>query len=315
MNNKNGKKAVVTGGAGFIGSHLAEELLNRGYTVIVLDNLSIGSILNITSFEYHSSFQFIEGSISEKCLLTEIFEDASFVFHQAAIPSVPRSIETPDLTHSANVTGTLNVLMAARDAGVQKVVFASSSSVYGNSQTLPKHEAMLPSPLSPYAASKIAGEHYCTAFTAAYGLPTVCLRYFNVYGPRQSADSDYAAVIPKFIKAISSKQRPTIFGDGSQTRDFTFVKDVVNANILAAESSATGIFNICSGLKVTINELAVELARLLNRPKIKPEHCEPRQGDVLHSLGDYQLAKAVFGYKPVYSLAEGLKATIGCDAL
>ncbi len=310
MNTTQVKKAVVTGGAGFIGSHLSQELLNRGYTVIVVDDLSTGSLLNFEAFEYHKSFQFVEGSILEKSLLTGLFENATYVFHQAAVPSVPRSIETPDITHAANVTGTLNVLMAARDAGVEKVVYASSSSVYGDTPTLPKHEEMLPCPLSPYAVSKLAGEYYCTAFNASYGLKTVCLRYFNVYGPRQAADSAYAAVIPKFIKSLKQGQAPLIFGTGIQTRDFTFVKDVVNANILAAESNASGVFNVCANSKVTINELAHQLATILKTPHIKPRYEEPRPGDVLHSLGDYTLAKNAFGYQPQYLLTQGLELTV-----
>jgi len=230
------------------------------------------------------------------------------VFHQAAIPSVPRSVENPLASHEANATGTLNVLSAARDNGVRKVVYASSSSVYGDTPVLPKREDMPPNPQSPYAVTKLAGEYYCRVFQKVYGLATVCLRYFNVYGPGQNPDSQYAAAIPRFIKRGSEGSPPIIFGDGEQTRDFTFVRDVVEANILAAESDARGVFNIGRGEGISINRLA-ELIIGLVAQNIKPVHEEPRPEDIRHSLADISRAKS-FGYRPEYSLEEGLRETI-----
>jgi UDP-glucose 4-epimerase len=310
------KQVLVTGGAGFIGSHLTRALLQRGYQLTVLDNLSTGKIENIADLldkkgsESKSSgrINFIQGSITDLPLLHELFHGMDFIFHQAAIPSVPRSIEDPLAIHEANVTGTLNVLLAARDMNVRKVVFASSSSVYGDTPTLPKVEEMVPNPLSPYAVSKLAGEYYCRVFQQVYGLSTACLRYFNVYGPRQDPNSQYAAVIPLFIQKLYRGEPPIIFGDGEQSRDFTFVKDVAEANILAAESTATGIFNIGRGERSTINRLAELISEQL-QVSVEPLHQEPRQGDVKHSLADITRARQ-FGYAPKYSLLEGLKQTI-----
>ena len=220
-------KVVVTGGAGFIGSHLAEELSKRGHKVAILDNLFTGKRENVEPLLKEGKVEFIQGSITDSPLLYKLFQDVSYVFHEAAIPSVPRSVENPQAAHEANITGTLNVLLAAKDTGVKKVIYASSSSVYGDTPTLPKKEDMPPNPLSPYAVTKLSGEYYCRVFHRVYGLPTVCLRYFNVYGPRQDPASQYAAVIPRFINRILENKPPIIFGDGEQTRDFTFVKDVV----------------------------------------------------------------------------------------
>jgi UDP-glucose 4-epimerase len=304
------RKAIVTGGAGFIGSHLAEELVGRGYQVTILDDLSTGKRENIEPALSRENVEFIEGSITDLPLLQRLFQDANYVFHLAAVPSVPRSIDSPLASHEGNITGTLNVLLAARDNGVKKVIFASSSSAYGDTPTLPKREDMTPNPLSPYAVSKLAGEYYCQVFSQVYGLPTVCLRYFNVYGPRQDPDSQYAAVIPQFIKLLSEGKPPVIFGDGRQTRDFTFVKDAVEANILAAQSDACGLFNISGGKSITINQLADLVIKLVgNSNKIKPIHQKPRPGDILHSLADISKAK-VFGYEPKYSLEAGLAETI-----
>jgi UDP-glucose 4-epimerase len=306
MENKIKPKAVVTGGAGFIGSHIAEALLERGYCVTVIDDLSSGKLQNIDAFMSSNNLEFIQGSITETDLLRQTFAGARFVFHQAAVPSVPRSIEHPLRTHEVNVTGTLNVLLAARDAGVKKVVYASSSSVYGDTPTLPKREDMPPAPQSPYAVSKLAAEYYCRVFDYVYHLPTACLRYFNVYGPRQSADSQYAAVIPKFIERIEQGLPPVIFGDGEQTRDFTFVKDVALANIMSAESAATGIFNIGSGSCVSLNELARLLLDLMHRLDLRPVYEKDRPGDVKHSLADISRA-GTFGYAPSCSLEAGLR--------
>jgi len=302
------KKTVVTGGAGFIGSHLTEELAGNGHHVIVLDDLSTGRIQNIELLLREGSAEFVEGSITDLSLLGRIFQGTDYVFHQAAIPSVPRSVENPLPTHEANITGTLNVLLAARDNGVKKVVYASSSSVYGQTPTLPREEGMQPQPESPYAVTKTSAEYYCHVFHTIYGLPTVCLRYFNVYGPRQDPLSQYAAVVPRFITRISRGQPPVICGDGEQTRDFTFIKDAVQANIIAAESDAAGVFNVGRGDRVSINQLARLTARLIGQD-IEPIHEAPRPGDVRHSLADVSRLGA-FGYEPGYSLEEGLRETI-----
>jgi UDP-glucose 4-epimerase len=301
-------KVIVTGGAGFIGSHLAAELAGRGYRVLILDNLATGAMSNIAPILKNRNVTFTQGSITDLPLIQPLFQGARFVFHLAALPSVPRSVKDPLASHEANATGTLNVLLAARDAGVKKVIFSASSSVYGDTPTLPKREDMLPNPLSPYAVTKAAGEAYCQVFSRVYGLVTICLRYFNVYGPRQNPDSEYAAVIPKFIKMVLECKPPVIYGDGSQTRDFTFVKDAVAANILAAESDAAGIYNIGGGKNITVNQL-VKLIIELSGKKVNPVYQSTRAGDILHSLADISRAKT-FGYEPKYSLEEGLKQTL-----
>ncbi len=303
------KRVVVTGGAGFIGSNLAEELAGRGYQVIILDNLATGRMSNVESLLAGGRVEFIKGSITNLSILRKVFTGAEYVFHQAAIPSVPRSIKNPKATHNANITGTFNVLLAARDTGIKKVVYASSSSVYGDTPTLPKTEDMIPRPLSPYAVTKLNGEYYCKVFKDIYGLNTVSLRYFNVYGPRQDPNSPYAAVIPIFIARALAGKPPVIYGDGEQSRDFTFVKDIAAANILAAESKATGVFNIGGGSRVTINELARLIIKLVGKDNIVPVYQAPRAGDIVHSLADISRAKA-FGYAPKYSLEEGLKETL-----
>lgn len=303
------KNVIVTGGAGFIGSHLAGLLANRDYHVIILDDLATGKMSNVESLLKKTNVEFIQGSIIDLPLLQQLFQGVDFIFHQAAIPSVPRSIEDPSASHNVNVTGTLNVLLAARDNNVSKVVYASSSSVYGDTPELPKVEDMPTSPLSPYAVTKLAGEYYCRVFHRTYGLPTVCLRYFNVYGPKQDTESQYAAAIPKFIMRIAKKNSPIIFGDGEQTRDFTFVKDVAEANLLTVESDVTGIFNIARGTRVTINQLVQVVIGIMGSNNVKPVYDKPRPGDIRHSLADISKAKT-FGYKPRYSLEEGLKETI-----
>ncbi|MDD4972261.1 MAG: SDR family oxidoreductase [Paludibacter sp.] len=303
------KKVVVTGGAGFIGSHIADALIQRGYQVTVIDNLSTGRMKNIQHLVDNDSINWVLGSVTDLSLLERCFADAEFVFHEAAIPSVPRSVGNPLASHEANLNGTLKVLIAARDTKVKKVVFASSSSVYGDTPTLPKKEDMIPDPLSPYAVNKIGAEYYCRVFNRVYGLQTVCLRYFNVYGPRQNPNSEYAAVIPKFISQIIQGEPPVIFGDGEQSRDFTFVSDVVSANILAAENDVTGVFNIGSGSKITLNDLTSIMLKLLKRDDIRPVYEKERLGDIKHSLADISAAKS-FGYKPKYSIESGLRETI-----
>ncbi len=302
-------KFVVTGGAGFIGSHITEELVKRGYQVIVIDNLSTGRLSNIESILNGKNAELVQGSIVNLALLRKIFSGVDYVYHQAAIPSVPRSIKNPKMSHDANITGTLNVLLAARDKGVKKVIYASSSSVYGDTPTLPKVEDMTPNPQSPYAVTKLTGEYYCKVFNKIYGLNTVCLRYFNVYGPRQDPNSPYAAVIPLFFRNALEGKSPIIFGDGEQSRDFTFVKDVAEANIQAAESNATGVFNLGNSQRITINHLAQLIIGLVGNKNIKPVYKDPRPGDILHSLADINKAKA-FGYNPKYSLEEGLKEVV-----
>lgn len=301
-------RIVITGGAGFIGSNLAEELSKEKDTeIIIVDDLSTGRIENLRKF--NQNIKFVRGSITDLDLLKMIFEDVDYVFHQAAIPSVPRSIKDPIAANNANINGTLNVLVAAKDSSVKKVIYASSSSVYGDTPELPKREDMRANPKSPYAVTKLVGEYYCDVFNEVYGLKTVSLRYFNVYGPRQDPYSDYAAVIPRFINMVSENKPPVIYGDGEQTRDFTFVKDVVRANVLAAKSDAKGVYNIAYGNRISINELANMIMKLMGK-NLKPVHDAPREGDVKHSLGDISRAKKDLGYEPRYSLEEGLKEII-----
>ena len=303
------KKAVVTGGAGFIGSHITEELLEKGYQVIILDNLTTGSLLNIEPMLRSKNVEFVQGSITNLAALRKAFSGADYVFHQAAVPSVPRSVKDPKTSHNVNATGTLNVLLAARDNGVKKVVYASSSSIYGDTPTLPKVEDMTPNPISPYAISKLTGEYYCQVYQKIYGLKTVSLRYFNVYGPRQNPNSQYAAVIPLFINLSLEGKSPVIFGDGEQSRDFTFVKDVAEANILAAESEASGIYNIGNYQSITINDLVTLIIKMIGNQSIKPIYKDVRTGDILHSLADNTKAKS-FGFRTRYSLEDGLAEVI-----
>ena len=301
-------KVVVTGGAGFIGSHLAKELVRLGYKVFIIDDLSTGKLENIEDLLKENSVDFVQGSITDLPLLQNLFKDAKYVFHQAALARVPRSIEDPLTTNEVNIKGTLNVLLAARDNGVRKVIYASSSSVYGDTPTLPQKEDMPPNPLSPYALTKLAGEYYCNIFRQIYGLSTVSLRYFNVYGPRQDPHSQYATVIPAFIGRISQNLPPVIYGDGEQSRDFTYIEDVVRANILAAENDAEGVYNIGNGKNTTINRLADIILKLMKKD-LKPIHDKPRPGDPRHTLADISKAKN-FGYLPKWTLEDGLKEII-----
>lgn len=304
----NGKRIIVTGGAGFIGSNLVRFLADEN-DVVVVDDLSTGELGNIRDLVDDQSVVFINGSITDLDLLQDTFKDIDYVFHQAAIPSVPRSVKDPIKSNFANVNGTLNVLVAARDNKVKKVVYASSSSVYGDSPVLPKVEDMKPSPLSPYAVSKIVGEYYCQVFSDVYGLSTVSLRYFNVFGPRQDPLSEYAAVIPKFITMVLNEESPVVFGDGEQTRDFTFVRDAVDANILAMESEACGVYNIAGGKRVSINELAKLVMKIIGK-NLDVVYEKPRPGDILHSLADVTKAKQEFGFEQKYDLTRGLEETI-----
>jgi len=299
-------KIVVTGGSGFIGSNLAGELL-KNHEVTIIDNLSTGRIENLDYIR--NKVQFIQGSITDQNLLKETFFDVDTVFHQAAIPSVERSLHDPIASNEVNVDGTLKVLVAARDCGVRKVVYASSSSVYGDTPMLPKREEMKPNPKSPYAISKLAGEYYCRMFSYVYGLKTVCLRYFNVFGPRQNPHSEYAAVIPRFVTSILEGRPPIIYGDGQQTRDFTFVRDVVKANVLAANGNIEGIFNIACGRRISLNELVAHIMEIVGN-EVKPIYEKPRVGDIKDSLADVSAAREAMGYSPDYDMNSGLKETI-----
>lgn len=307
---------LVTGGAGFIGSHLVEHLANKGKRVCILDNLSTGKESNIAPFL--SKIEFIKGDIRDLNLCRKACTGVDHVLHQAALGSVPRSVEDPLATNEVNITGTLNMLVAARDAKVKRFIFASSSSVYGDSTVLPKVETMPPDPLSPYALSKYAGEAYAILFYKLYGLETIVLRYFNVFGPRQDPSSQYAAVIPSFISSLLNGKRPVIFGDGKQTRDFTFVADAVSANLLSclAPSKSCGrVYNIAGGKKITINDLFYSIRQLISKNRhgvgeVTPLYEPPRPGDVLESLADAGLADNLLDFKAVVELNEGLGKTI-----
>jgi UDP-glucose 4-epimerase len=297
---------LVTGGAGFIGSHLAEALVGEGHTVRVLDNFSTGSRDNLAALRDRA--EVLEGDVTDPAAVRAAARGAEVIFHQAALASVPRSVADPLATHHACATGTLNVLLAARDARARRVVYAASSSAYGNSERLPKHEDDPARPLSPYAAAKLAGEQYCAAFTEVYGLETVRLRYFNVFGPRQTPDSPYAAVIPRFIQALTDGRSPVIHGDGGQSRDFTYVADVVQANLKAADAprAAGRLYNVACGRRTTLLELVGHLNDLLGT-RIAPTHADPRSGDVRHSQADIERARADLGYRPTTDVPAGLR--------
>ncbi len=302
-------KYLITGGAGFIGSNLVEELLRRGHEVRVLDNFSTGNRANLEPFK--DRIEIFEGDLRSYHIVRQAVEGVDFILHQGALPSVPRSIQDPITSNEVNVTGTLNILDAAVAAGVKRVVFASSSSIYGDSPTLPKREDMIPNPLSPYAVSKLAGEKYCQVFARIYGLHTVALRYFNVFGPRQNPDSQYSAVIPKFIKAILTDQQPVIYGDGEQSRDFTYIANVVEANILATEvdSPAGEVYNCAVHQRITLNELVTTINRIVGK-SIPPVYADPRPGDVKHSFADISKIQQQMGYQPKIKFEEGLRLTI-----
>jgi nucleoside-diphosphate-sugar epimerase len=303
---------VVTGGAGFIGSHLSRALLRSGRRVRVLDNLATGSRERVEPLleEFGGRCEFLEADIRDLETCRDAFEGAEVVYHQAAVPSVPRSVKDPLTSNAANVDGTLNVLVAARDRGVAKVVYASSSSVYGNSDVLPKHEGLPLNPASPYAVTKCAGELYGRVFADLWSLPTVGLRYFNVFGPSQDPASQYAAVIPRFVTALLKGEPPTIYGDGEQSRDFTYIDNVVQANRRAAESPASGISaNVACGDRFTLKHLVATLNEILGT-RIDPVHAEPRPGDVRHSQADISLARRSFGFEPSVGFEEGLRRTV-----
>lgn len=305
---------LVTGGAGFIGSHLSEALLTLGAHVTILDDLSGGERANLDSFREQAGerLRFVEGSILDVELVRACTRGARYVFHQAAVGSVPASVEQPVRYHAVNSTGTLHVLEAAREAGVTRVMFAASSSAYGDSQMHPQIESVAVQPKSPYAATKVAGEALLRAYASSYEIDTVSLRYFNVFGPRQNANSAYAAVIAAFAKALLAGERPRIFGDGEQSRDFTHVANVVHANLLAARAAARlsgQVLNVACGRGVSVNELAHLMARQLNRADLTPDYLAERTGDVKHSLADLTQAAEAIDYKPLVAFEQGLVET------
>jgi UDP-glucose 4-epimerase len=303
------KRIAVSGGAGFIGSNLVWSLHNEN-DVTVIDNLSTGRIENINELIASKRVQFINGSIADSKLMMNALSGIDVVFHEAALPSVSRSVKDPLTTNEAGITGTLTTLLAARDSGVKRFVFASSSSVYGDTPMLPKNEEMSPNPISPYALTKYTCEQYCRLFKEIYGLSTVSLRYFNVFGPRQDPTSEYSAVIPRFIHSALQGKDLTIYGDGLQTRDFTFVKDIVKANILAAESDSSGTYNIAAGKQITLNDLASQILKIVGTSKANIKYQPPRVGDIKHSLADISKANRAFGYASSYSIHQGLEETV-----
>jgi len=303
------EKFLVTGGAGFIGSNICRKLLAQGCFVRVIDNLLTGKKENLAGVI--EKIDFLEADMGDYELARAAMKDIDVVLHQGALPSVPRSVDDPAATHQHCLNATFILLLAARDAGVKRFVYASSSSAYGDTPTLPKIETMQPEPLSPYAASKLAGEYYCTVFYKVFGLETISLRYFNVFGPHQDPTSQYAAAIPAFVTVILKDTPPTVYGDGEQSRDFTYVDNVVEANLLAARANKTSgeVINIACGQAVTVNEVIDIINELLGK-NIKPKYDPPRPGDVKHSLADITLARKTIGYSPTVPFAEGLQKSI-----
>lgn len=303
-------KVLVTGGAGFIGSNLADELLRQGAKVKIIDNLSTGFRENLE--EITGDFDFIEGDLNDDSLLEKAVKDVDYVFHQAALPSVPRSVENPEETHKACVNGTFNLLRLAKENNVKRVIYAASSSAYGDQPTLPKVETMRPEPLSPYAAAKLMGEYYCQVFNRVYNLETISLRYFNVFGPRQNPSSMYSGVISRFIDALMKNEQPVIFGDGEQSRDFTYIANVVDANIKAAQASKGigEVINAANGERISLNELLSVLKKITGKDDVAADYRAPRKGDVKHSQADNTRAVEWLGYEKKVGLEDGLKNTI-----
>jgi len=301
----------VTGGAGFIGSHLVDRLLEKGFEVTVFDDLSTGQAENIVAYKSRKGFHLVKGDIRNFEAIRKAVKDIDLVFHEAALVSVVRSVENPILTNEVNVAGSLNLLKACLDAGVKRLIYASSSAVYGESQTLPRREDSPPQPISPYAVSKLTAENYVNVFHKVYGLESVCLRYFNVYGPRQ-AYGPYTGVITLFINRIMDNKPPIIYGDGEQTRDFTNVQDVVEANFSAIMNTrATGeVLNVATGRATSVNELASTLLRVMGKPNLKPIYQSPRPGDVKQSYADISKARQILDYEPKVGLKEGLKELV-----
>jgi nucleoside-diphosphate-sugar epimerase len=306
-------KVLVTGGAGFIGSHLAEALCHRGAKVVVLDNLSTGKIANLDWKSRGDDLEYVQGDVADEPLVKKLIQGCDLVFHEAAMPSVPVSVAKPLETHQHNVDATLRLLVLARGAGIKRFLFASSSSIYGDSPLASKHESLPPDPLSPYALQKYAAEKYCQLFQKLYGLPTVSLRYFNVFGPRQAFDSPYSGVIAKFCTSMLKGESPTIYGDGLQSRDFTYIDNVVAANLAAAEAPAEKVagkvFNIAGGQSISLLQLFRELNQLTGQ-SLKPKFEPARVGDVKHSQADISAAKQALGYEPKATWQEGLQRTL-----
>lgn len=302
--------ALVTGGAGFIGSHIAAALVAKGARVRIIDDLSTGYRENVN--EVGGEVDFVHASLADEKPLRKALEDVELVFHEAAIPSVPRSVENPRQTHIASVDSTFSLLNAAREMKVRRIVYAASSSAYGDQPTLPKVEDMLPDPLSPYAVAKLVGEYYSQVFSRVYGLETVSLRYFNVFGPRQDPSSQYSGVISRFIAALLSGEQPVIYGDGEQSRDFTYIANVVDANLKAAETTKGigTVINVANGERTTLNELLKEVQELTGKADVAVDYRAPRAGDVLHSLADITRAREFLGFEPRVGLREGLELTI-----
>lgn len=302
--------ALITGGAGFIGSHIASGLVKAGARVRIIDDLSTGYRENLE--EIGGDVDFVLGSLADESALRKAIEDVELVFHEAAIPSVPRSVENPRQTHRASVDSTFSLLMASRDSGVKRVIYAASSSAYGDQPTLPKTETMLPQPLSPYAVAKLVGEYYCQVFTRVYGLETVSLRYFNVFGPRQDPSSQYSGVISRFISALLSDRQPVIYGDGEQSRDFTYIDNVVAANLKAVDTTKGigQVINIANGERITLNQLLDQLKRLTGMNNAQADYQDPRKGDVRDSLADISRAREMLDFAPHVDLQTGLKLTM-----
>jgi len=303
-------KCLVTGGAGFIGSNIADELLRQGAKVSIIDNLSTGFRENLE--EIGGDFDFIEGDLNNDEALRKALQNVEIVFHQAALPSVPRSVESPAETHQACVNATFNLLLKAKDAGVKRVIYAASSSAYGNTEVLPKVETMRPDPLSPYAGAKLMGEYYCQIFSRVYGLESIALRYFNVFGPRQNPSSMYSGVISRFVDALMGGKTPVIFGDGETSRDFTYIANVVDANIKASQASkgVGEVMNCANGERITLNELLDVLKNITGKQEVNAIYEPERAGDVKHSQADNRRAVECFGYERKVGLEEGLRKTI-----
>ena len=304
------ERFLVTGGAGFIGSNICKKLVSQGCFVRVVDNLLTGKKSNLA--DIIDKIEFIQADMGDEDVARSAMKDIDFCLHQGALPSVPRSVDNPAATHRHCLNATFTLLLAARDAGIKRFVYASSSSAYGDTPTLPKIETMQPQPLSPYAAAKLAGEYYAKVFYEVFGLETISLRYFNVFGPHQDPTSQYAAVIPAFVTAILKDEQPTVYGDGKQSRDFTYVDNVIEANLLAAKAKKTcgEVINIACGQAVTVNETIDTINGLVGK-NIKPIYTDPRPGDVKHSLADITLAEKLIGFKPKVSFREGLQKAIG----
>ncbi|MBE7508081.1 MAG: SDR family oxidoreductase [Planctomycetia bacterium] len=300
---------LVTGGAGFIGSHLVHRLVELGHSVRVLDDLSSGKRENLV--DVLSKTDWIQGDMADPAIARRACRGVDVVLHEAAVPSVPKSVDDPATSHRSNVEGTFQLLLAARDEKVRRFIYAGSSSAYGESPTLPKVESMPTDPLSPYAVQKLTGEFYCRAFARCYGLQTLTMRYFNVFGPRQDPRSQYAAAIPAFVTAILQNRAPTVYGDGEQTRDFTYIENVIHANLLAAKAERTNgeVVNIACGGRISINQIIADINRYFGK-SIKPDYLPERQGDIKHSAADISLARKVIGYQPIVSTLDGLKRTM-----